>query len=242
MDELHRGRDRGGGSAGGAGAGVIAHLLRQRACRAYTDDPVADPDLVTMLQAATHAPSAENRQPWVFVVVRQAATRRAIADLTRQVWHSGGRQHAQRGLAPRFFAAVDEFVDRGYGGAPVLVVVAGDGREGVPKAVLASSVYPATQNLLLAAASLGYGSSMTTLAAQVPDALATAVGLPAGVVPLAVVPIGRPATTLGPPRRRPVDEVAHLDAFGTPFRATGGEVTSGRRGPAGPQPPAPPPA
>ncbi|HEX6236704.1 MAG TPA: nitroreductase family protein [Acidimicrobiales bacterium] len=198
---------------------VIDHLLRQRACRAFADSPVPDEDLVTMVRAATHAPSAENRQPWIFVVVRRAGTRRAIADLTRRLWEGGGRRHARRTLSPRMFAEVDAFIDRGYGGAPVLVVVAGDGRGGVPAAVLASSVFPATQNLLLAAASLGYGSSITTLAAQVPEALAAAVGLPAGVLPFAVVPIGRPDTPLGRPRRRPVTEVAHLDSFGTSFGA-----------------------
>ena len=92
-------------------------------------------------------------------------------------------------LAPTFLANVDEFVRSGYGAAPVLVVVAGDGRNGMTTAVLASSVLPAVQNLLLAAGALGYGSAMTTLAAQVPDALATIVGLPDGVRPFAVVPI-----------------------------------------------------
>ena len=110
----------------------------------------------------------------------------------------------------------------------MLVVVAGDGRDGARPRVLASSVFPAVQNLLLAAASLGYGSAMTTLAAQAPDALAEIVGLPDGVRPMAVVPVGRALAALGPPRRRPLGEVAHLDAYGTPLRGH-------RRG--GPSPP-----
>jgi nitroreductase len=214
---------------------MIEELLAQRACRAYTDDPVPDGDLATILRAATHAPSAENRQPWVFVVVRDPATREAVVEVTRGVWDLVAREHSQRNLTPQFFAAVDEFVTRGYGGAPVLVVVAGDGRAGVLPAVLASSVFPATQNLLLAAAALGYGSALTTLAAQDRDGLAAAVGLPDGVRPFAVVPLGRPAVRLGPPRRRPVAEVAHLDRYGTPLTAPPG-------GPAAPPPPARPPA
>jgi nitroreductase len=199
---------------------MIEHLLAQRACRAYTGDPVPDEDIATILRAATHAPSAENCQPWVFVVVRDGAVRGAIAALTRRVWEAGGRSHAERSLAAPFFAAVDEFVARGYGGAPVLVVVAGDRQDRLPPAVLAASVFPAVQNLLLAAAALGYGSALTTLAAADPGALAATVELPDGVRPLAVVPLGRPATRLGPPRRRPVAEVAHLDRFGNPFSGT----------------------
>jgi nitroreductase len=215
---------------------MLELLGGQRACRAYTDDAVADADLTAMLEAATHAPSAENRQPWVFVVVRDATVRRAIADLTARVWQSGGRQHAEQSLTSPFFGAVDAFVTGGYGGAPVLVVVAGDGRGGTSRALLASSVFPATQNLLLAAAALGYGSSMTTLAAHAPDELGALVGLPADVIPFAVVPIGRPAVALGPPRRRPVPEVAHLDAFGTPFPT----VSDRRLEPGAPPRPAPP--
>ena len=213
---------------------MIEHLLAQRACRAYTADPVSDEHVAMILQAATHAPSAENRQPWVFVVVRDAAVRGAVDGLTRRVWEGGARAHSERSLAPELFAVVDRFMVERYGGAPLLVVVAGDGRDGLPPAVLASSVFPAVQNLLLAAAALGYGSALTTLAAQVPDDLAAAVGLPEGVRPLAIVPVGRSATQLGRPRRRQVGEVAHLDRYGTPF----GGVT----GPAGPPPPARPPA
>lgn len=216
---------------------VLDLLLGQRACRSYTAAPVPDTDLATILRAATHAPSAENRQPWAFVVVRSATARAAVVDVTRGVWAAGARAHAERGLAPRFFAAVDAFVAGGYGGAPVLVVVAGDGRDGTPAAVLASSVFPAAQNLLLGAAALGYGSALTTLAAQDPGGLAAAVGLPAGVRPFAVVPVGWPAAPLGPPRRRPVGEVAHLDRWGTPFAP----VRGGAGAAAGPTPPARPP-
>ena len=213
-------------------------LIRgQRACRSYTDDLVGDADLAAMLEAATHAPSAENRQPWVFIAVRDAATRRAIADLTARVWREGARQHAEQSLSPQLFDAVDTFIGGAYGGAPVLVVVAGDGREGASRSLLASSVFPATQNLLLAAAALGYGSSMTTLAAQVPGPLGELLGLPEGIMPFAVVPIGRPAVAPGPPRRRPVSEVAHLDVFGSPFPP----VSDPRPGHDEPRPPARPP-
>jgi len=215
---------------------ALALLFGQRACRAYTGDPVDAADVEVILKAATHAPSAENAQPWVFVVVRDAAVRHAIDDLTASVWDQGGRAHSLSTLEPTMFAAVDEFLRGGYGGAPLLVIVAGDGRAGSTTGALAASVYPATQNLLLAAATLGYGSAMTTIAAAMPDALAAIVGLPAGVRPFAVVSIGRPATKLGPPQRRPVRAVTHLNAFGTPYPTLRDAVP----GPDGGPPPPPP--
>src|SRR5437763_14265408 len=78
---------------------------RQRACRRFSDEPVADELVEQVLEAATFAPSAENRQPWVFVVVRDAETRAALGDLTRRAWPGRGRPPAAGRLAPRPRAA-----------------------------------------------------------------------------------------------------------------------------------------
>jgi nitroreductase len=195
-------------------------MLSQRACRAYAPDPVPLSDLEQMLRAATHAPSAENTQPWVFVAVTDPEVLTAVNEVTAALWLDVARGYAEQTLVPKMFAEADHFMTNGYGGAPALVVAAGDGRAGIPASQLASSIYPALQNLLLAAAALGYGSAMTTLATYNTDGLAAAVGLPEGIRPFAVVPIGRPAHPLGPPRRRPVAEVAHLQRFGTPFTSS----------------------
>ena len=73
---------------------------RQRACRNFSDEAVDDSLVEKVLDAATFAPSAENRQPWVFVVVRDAAKRSAIGALTRQAWE-GGRAFTPKADWPR---------------------------------------------------------------------------------------------------------------------------------------------
>ena len=206
-------------------SGVVDHaavtLMRsQRAYRSFGGDDVPDRDLATIIEVASHAPSAENRQPWIFIVVSDAEVRHGLDDLTRRIWRQAGQAHSRDSLSPRFFSEVDSFFDRGYGGAPRLIVVAADGRNGQSRSVLAASVFPAIQNLLLAALALGYGSSMTTLAAQAPAELQQLLSLPANVYPLAVVPIGRPSSRLGPPRRRPVRDIAFVDRFGNPLEAS----------------------
>ena len=190
-----------------SGADFFDVVLSQRACRSYAPDPVNDDDVTRILEAATHAPSAENSQPWEFVVVRSAEARAAVDKLTRRIWEGGGRAHAEQSVTPRLLVEVDNFFGGGYGGAPVVVVVAGDSTAVLSPDLLPSSIYPAIQNLLLAAAALGYGSAMTTLATHAAPQLRAAVGLPEHMVPMAVIPIGRPARTLGPPRRKPVSEV-----------------------------------
>ena len=188
--------------------------LRQRACRDFSDEPVPDDDIERILEVSTHAPSAENAQPWIFVVVRDDDTRTALADLTRRVWNAGARDSALTRLEPKLAADVDGGVERGLGGAPVVVVVAADMQSGVHPRAVASSIFPAVQNLLLAAGALGYGSALTTLTAAFGDELRAIVDLPEHITPMAVIPLGRPARPLGPPRRRPVSEATHRDRYG----------------------------
>lgn len=221
------GAGEGGPPVGGGGArwvgGVVGGgppffevVLAQRACRQFKPDPVDDELVARCLVAATHAPSAENRQPWVFVVVRDPQRRAAITELTRRAWRGGGRQHSEGRLSPRMLAEVDEGAERGFAVAPVLVVVCGHADVGLA-ATLPSSVYPAVQNLLLAANALGLGSAMTTLATLFAEELAAVLELPTSVQPMAVVPLGWPARALGPPRRLPLSARVHRDRYGHPW-------------------------
>ncbi len=188
----------------------------QRAARAFLPDDVDDETVARILTAATHAPSAENSQPFVFIVVRDPARRATIGELTARLWQGGARAHEAQRLPPALLEEVGRGAMGGVAAAPVLVVVCGDTRLALP-ATMGASVFPAVQNLLLAAHALGLGSTLTTLPVLGGDELARLLGLPPEVVPVAVVPLGHLPKPLGPPRRRPLSERAHLDRYGTPF-------------------------
>ena len=190
----------------------------QRAARSFLPDDVDDDTVARILTAATHAPSAENSQPFVFVVVRDPDTRAAIGALTARIWQGGARALEEERLSPAFLRDVEHGAMGGVAGAPVLVVVCGDTRLTFDQS-LPSSVFPAVQNLLLAAHAVGLGSTLTTLPVLGGDDLSELLGLPPEVVPMAVVPLGHLPSPLGPPRRRPLTEKAHLDRYGTPFPA-----------------------
>lgn len=189
-------------------------VLRQRACRAFRPDPLDDSLVERVLEAATFAPSAENKQPWVFVVVRDPESRAAIGELNRRAWEGGAKSHSESRLTPGLLDEVDRGAQGGIAGAPVLVVVGGDTRLG-DRRVLAASVFPAVENMLLAAGALGLGAALTTLPLVFADELAEIVGFPFEVEPIAVVPLGWPARPQGPPRRLPVAEKAHRDRYGS---------------------------
>lgn len=196
--------------------GYFDVVLNQRATRQFTDRPVSDELLDLCLRAATHAPSAENLQPWLFVVVRDPRIRAGIGDLNRRAWRQGGRQHSEGRLPESLLREVERGAEVGIGSAPVIVVVCGDTSIGL-EVTLPSSVFLATQNLLLSATAIGLGSTMTTLATLLVDDLRALLDLPSTARPMAIVPIGWPSRPPGRPRRLPLSERAYRDRYGHPW-------------------------
>jgi nitroreductase len=196
---------------------LLAVMRAQRACRRFDPDgKVLDSDIEQMLQSAVHAPSAENTQPWSFVVVRDEESRRLLADWWTETWNAGGGDFIKGSLDDR--ALIDDleygFNRGGFAAAPVVIVVCAD-TDRVAEIHAASSIYPAVQNLLLSAADLGYGSCLTTgLTTFGVDRVRDRLALPDTLLPMAAVYLGRSAKKLSPPRRRPATEVTHREKFG----------------------------
>jgi nitroreductase len=191
-------------------------VSRQRAHRAFSAEPLDDADIAAVLTAATYAPSAENHQPWEFVVVCDPSLRAALGDLTRRAWESGGRAFSEDRLTPKLLADVERGATGGIAGAPVLIVVCADTERGLAQTV-ASSIFPAVQNLLLAATARGLGSALTTITVGYPAELQSLLELPEHVTPVAVVPLGHPARALGAPRRDSFARHTHRERYGTPW-------------------------
>ncbi|MCV7280205.1 nitroreductase family protein [Mycolicibacterium flavescens] len=198
-------------------AELRAVLQSQRACRRFDpDSEVADSDIEQMLQAAVHAPSAENTQPWSFVVVRNEQSRKLLADWWTETWNAGGGDFIRQSVQDRALVADLEygFNKGGFAAAPVVVVVCAD-TDRVAEIYAPSSIYPAVQNLLLTAADLGYGSCLTTgLTTFGVDRVRELLALPQNLIPMAAVYVGRPVRKLSPPRRRPATEVTYREKFG----------------------------
>jgi nitroreductase len=201
-----------------SGDDFFAVVHAQRACRAFADTPVRDAELARLLEAAVRAPSAENKQPWEFVVVRDATQRAAIGALMARAWETVGRDFSRDRLSPGMLAEVEGGATGGIAAAPVHIVVGADTHRGLD-ATVAESIYPAVQNLLLAATASGLGAALTTIALGYADELRALVAFPRHVRPMAVVPVGYPARPLGPSRRDPFGMHTHRDRYGEPWDA-----------------------
>ncbi len=96
-----------------------------------------------------------------------------------------------------------------------MLIVVGGNASLVDRASLKASVYPAVQNLLLAAGAAGLGSCLTTIGTLRAADIRSLVGFPADVDPLALVPLGYPGRELGRARREPLVTRTHRETYGT---------------------------
>jgi nitroreductase len=190
---------------------VVGH---QRAHRRLRPDPVDERLLRRVLEAAVRAPSAENRQPWEFIVVRSPEIRTQIGLHVRLLWQQHARKVSEQRLPKKLFADVDSWATAGLARAPVLVVVCGN-LERCDTSSLGASIFPAVQNLLLAATALGLGSLLSTLPTLGGTRLAEILALPDHVKPLALIPLGWPETQLPIAKREPIESKLHFDRFGS---------------------------
>jgi nitroreductase len=203
---------------------LLEGIATTRAIRRYRDEAVPDEALQAMLFAATRAPSGSNRQPFRIMVLTDspnaAEAKRLIGGAARSAWNAkrdADGYDAGSGLdadspKARTARAMQHFVDE-FERVPVLVLPCLV-RYRDPNPFEGASIYPACQNLLLAARALGYGGVLTGWHAAVERELHDLLGIPDGVFVAATITIGRPAGSHGPVRRRPMHELVFGDAWG----------------------------
>ena len=193
---------------------LLDGLATTRAIRRYTDDPVPDADLASILWHAGRAPSGSNRQPFRFLVLRNgeraAAAKRLLGDAFRAGWSA--KRDADGYRPSRFADSMQRHVDR-FEQTPVVILVCLV-RYRNPSPYEGASVYPACQNLLLAARALGYGGALTMWHLGVEAELRDLLGIPEEAALSACITLGVPEGGHGPVQRKPLDEVVFDDAWG----------------------------
>ncbi len=188
-------------SAGDDALAVFLTLARtRRSIRRYTPEPVDRALVETLLDAATWAPSAHNRQPWRFCVVAEAATKAHLSMMMAAAWRSDltGDGATQEAIERRIAISHARLT-----GAPVLIVpcvtladmdVYPDAlRSQAERTMAVQSVALACQNLLLAAHAAGLGACWMCAPLFVPALVRQALELPDDWEPQAILTVGYPA-------------------------------------------------
>lgn len=192
-----------------------AAMATTRTMRRLSPEPVPSEDLARILWCATRAPSADNRQPLRFVVLAGSGRSDEAKALLGEAFRRG--LAAKLGDRPRtgVAAALQHLADR-FEQVPVVVLVCLR-PEGLPSELVeGASAYPACQNLLLAARSLGYGAVLSLCHLTVEADLRRVLGIPDDQRIAATIPLGRPLGRFGPVRRRPLADVVFDGAWGAP--------------------------
>lgn len=204
--------------------GLLEGLTSTRSIRRYTDEPIPPAALRAMLFAASRAPSGSNRQPFRFIVLtdgpRAAEAKRLIGGAARAAWAAkrkddgydqGSGAQADSPKA-RMARSMESYVD-GFEKVPALILPCLI-RYRQAGTFEGASVYPAVQNLLLAARGLGYGGVITGFHGAVYQDLVDLLEIPADTVIAATVTLGRPQGHHGPVRRRPLAELVFEECWG----------------------------
>jgi len=208
---------------------LLDAMQTMNACRYYKPDPVADDVLARVLNAARWAATGSNKQPVSLVAVRDAAKRQALHDLYQPIWAMAMQKYSsgefKHGFTPSFLQHVDHFAKH-IAEVPVHVVVCAewqgltaiDANLGRTVLTPGSSIYPAVQNLMLAARNEGLGTTLTTLLGFVEPQIKALLDIPEPIATAAVVMLGWPAKPF-PARlkRKPLASMAFLDSYGAPL-------------------------
>lgn len=178
-----------------AAESAINAIMTRTSVRAYTDEDVSEEQLDTLLRAAMSAPTAVNKQPWRFVVIRERATLDYIAA------NFGSMKMMQQ--------------------APLAIVVCGDldaALEGEAQAYWVQDASAATENLLVAANAMGLGTVWCGVFPKSDrvEAFSKLLGLPEQIIPLNCIAVGHPSGERSPKDKWHPDFVHYGSWAGTP--------------------------
>ncbi len=205
-------------------------ILDRRSIREYTAEPVSEKDLDTILEAARQAPSGENAQPWRYVVVRDAATRKKLGALAGG--GSGRRftaEYVTKKMQERFSSLEDEAkkkaafekltsgkVSAFLADAPVCLVVCG--KKDVWDMPFDTSA--AMENILLMVTALNLGACWVIapcIDIRDEERVKSLLGIPEGFKAVSIISIGHPVRPHRPRPRLALKELVFDEKWGEPY-------------------------
>jgi nitroreductase len=171
---------------------VIEAIKTRRSVRKYKPTPIPEEHLKTILEAARLAPSAGNKQPWKFIIVRDTDTKKKLAEVANnQHWiGDAGVVAVSLSMDKKDPAIYERWVER--------------------------DVMTAVEHMVLTAWELGYGTCWIGAFKQknVKDLL----GVPEEMAVINILPIGVPDQTPEPRGRKPFNEIFYGEEYGKPLK------------------------
>ena len=199
----------------------------RRSIREWTEEPISEQDLAMILEAGRHAPSGENAQPWRFIIVRDAETRKKLGALA-----GGGSnrrftaEFVTQQMQERFTNLQDEAkkkaafekltsgqVSAFLANAPLNIVVCG--KKDVWDMPLDTSA--AIENMLLMVTALGLGACWVIapcIDIRDEERVKALLNIPEGFKAVSVISVGRPTRPHRPRPRMPINQIVFSEKWG----------------------------
>jgi nitroreductase len=175
--------------------------------------PVAEEDINLILEAASKAPSGGNSQPVEWIVICDPELKRRLGEIYGEVAHRTLPAYEERASTDADVARMlrsSLYLADHMGDAPVLLIPCAP----VGQVRVDGSVYPAIQNLMLAARALGLGTTLTSMHRDNERLVKDLLEIPDDIQTFAMIPLGYPLGRWGEAKRRPVSETTHWDGWG----------------------------
>jgi nitroreductase len=195
-------------------AGLLQVIKKRRSVRVYKAGKISDKQLEAILEAARWAPSGANTQPWEFVVTRDREKMKRCREIFYREWQQRKRED------PVNYKGLSKYY---VGDASVLVLVCADPRTmmvylttrqpGDREKLFQASVASAVEQMMLVAASMGFGTVWVSVREEIESELRELFNVPQPIRLLWVVPIGRARFWPGPKPRRKVTDFTHYESY-----------------------------
>ncbi len=190
---------------------VLEAMNTCTAMRYFKDEPVPRETLEQILFAATRASNPGNSQGWEFLVIEDSPTKKAVGEkvLEGMAPFFANRPPGQDGVEERMLKGAEHLATN-FAKVPAWIV--GMARKVYPPhdpqdSFMASTIYPAAQNMIVAARSLGVGTCFTTFPGQAEPEIRTLCNVPDDLHMLVYVAVGYPEKEFRPVKRKPLNEV-----------------------------------
>ncbi len=193
-----------------------------RAIRYLKPDPVPEDLVEQVITAATWAPSPGNSQGRDFIVVTDQEKREIIGNAIEKVMGSRVAAMERPDRAHRLMLDGTQHLLATLKTCPVLVFVCGKAiypYEAPRESFVWSSIYPAAQNLIVAARALGLGTVFTTFQGVAESVIRETLTIPDDVLIGCMIPMGWPDRNFGPLNREPFENVIHRNSWQGDLRA-----------------------
>lgn len=195
---------------------VFEAMSTCRAMRYLKPDPVDDGLIEQIITAATWAPSPGNSQGRDFVVVKDDAKKQAIGDAIATVMAPAVDAMERPDRTHRLMLDGTAHLIQTLKTCPALILICGKTvypYHAPRESFVWSSIYPAAQNLVVAARALGLGTVFTTFQGTAEPVIRETLSIPDEVHIGCLIPVGWPDRKFGPLKRVGYDKVVHVDEW-----------------------------